>query len=147
MRFLRRHRSRLSRFLISFLTLTWMTLALQPCATAQEHAPVPMPHGTAIHAGHMDMDHATMDHAGMGHSVAPADPCPPGTDCPVFKAVADQAATKAADPLDLPLQPAPALISSWRIPAFSAPRPAFDARMASAPLPFSPVLTFRVLLI
>lgn len=151
--FLRRHRLRLGRVLVSVLTLAWMTLALQPCASAEEHAatPVPAP-ATAHHA--MAMDHGRMhmmDHAGMDHgdkvAAAAAEPCPPGADCPVFKAVADQAAAKAADPLDVPLQPAPALIASWRLPALPAVHHGFDVRTASVPIPPSPVLAFRILLI
>ena len=152
MYFLRRQRQRIGRLLVSVLTLAWMTLALQPCATAQEHADPHTMHETAHAVSDHGMHGPAMDHAGMDHGAAhamagspAADPCPPGAECPVFKAVADQASTKAADPHDLPLQPAPAFIASWRVPLFAEVRSAFDARTALAPVPEPPILAFRVL--
>ena len=134
------------------LALAWMTLALQPCATAQEHGAVPSAHAGHVTALHAEpaMHHAGAHHGNMGGATElpqRADPCPPGADCPVFKAIADQAAAKIADPLDVPLQIAPALFASWRMPVYPANAQNLVARTAFSPIPEPPVLAFRVLLI
>jgi hypothetical protein len=141
---LRRHRQRLGRSLAGLLALAWMTVALQPCAVAQPVTPPPMVHAHGHHAhDHGGTIDAIHHHEAQQQKV----PCAPGADCPVFKAVDGQAASKAADSSDLPLPIAPALPASWPSPLPRAAAPAVSLRALRVALPAPPLLEFRVLLI
>jgi hypothetical protein len=145
---LHRHRRRFGRLLASVLTLGWLTLALQPCASAQEAMVAPVSAQAESHMHRHADHHGEMGSHEKGAPVAVDEeaPCSPGGDCPVFNAVDEQASTKPADPFDVPLKAAPVLLSSWLIPSRSLTNSTARVDMvARTSVPVSPILEFRVL--